>query len=111
MARRPWRLLGLFGDLTGCAGLLDDQVVRVSLDNAFELGIFMAGKDEEEACVRARATIGLGIDSQPLRAGLVCALTNEDWRGRRVAVLLFEPRDVLIDLAEERLVAGSPLLP
>jgi hypothetical protein len=41
----------------------------------------------------------------------VRALAEEDRLGRSGAVALLQAGDVLVDLAKERLVAGSPLLP
>ena len=104
-------MLCLFGDLAGRASLLDDQILGVGLDDPFELRVLVPGADEEAAGLKTDPAVGLRIDGQPIGAGLVRALTDEDGLGRRLAALLFELRDVLVDLAEERLVPCGPLLP
>ena len=55
--------------------------------------------------------VGLEVDGELLGAVGVRAFAEENRRGFREAVPLLEARDVLVDLAEERLVAGGPLLP
>jgi len=81
------------------------------LDDSFELGIFVAGPNEEEPGVGTHAAIGLRVDGDLLCAAGVGALADVRRLGRSGAVALLEARDVLVHLAEERFVAGSPLLP
>jgi hypothetical protein len=101
----------LFGDLTGGARLLDDQIVVVSLDDSFELRVFVAGADEKESSLLANALVRLGIDRELVGAFGVGALADVDRLCVGLAIPLFEPSDVLVDFAEERLVAGGSLLP
>src|SRR2546423_8599048 len=81
------------------------------LDDPFELRILVARTDEEEPGLRAHAAVGLGIDHDLLRAAGVSAFAEIRRLGVGRAVALLEPRDVFVHLAEERFVAGGPLLP
>ena len=80
-------------------------------DDSFELRLFVTGTDEEEAWLGTHAAIGLRVDGDLLGAAGVGALADVRRLGGGCSVSLLEARDVLVHLAEERFVAGSPLLP
>jgi hypothetical protein len=103
--------LRLLGHLSRSPGLLDDQVVAVGLDDAFKLRILVPGDDEKLPRLLPHPRIDIRLDGEVLGAVGVRALAEEDRLGRSGAVALLEAGDVLVDLAKERLVAGSPLLP
>jgi hypothetical protein len=98
-------------DFASFAYLLDDQVVAVGLDDAFEFGVLVAGKDEEEPRLFAYPLVGREIDGELLGAAVVRALANEGRLGGRGAVGLLEPGNVLVHLAKQGFVTSSPLLP
>jgi hypothetical protein len=85
--------------------------VIVSLDYSFELRIFVAWANEEASRVLAYAAVGRGVDGKLVRAPRVCALAEVDRFRLGLAVLFLKARNVLVDFAEERLVACGPLLP
>lgn len=82
----------------------------MSFDDSFELGVLVTREEEKPSGLRAHPFVVLGLDGQLLRAVRVGALANEH-RSLDRAVAHFQPRDVLVDLAEESLIACSPLLP
>ena len=102
--------LRLLGDLARCAGLLDDQVVAMPLDDPFELRVFVPGTEEEQPRLLPDSCVDVRLDREMVGAIGVRALAEEDRLSRR-AVAFLEARDVLIHLAEERLIARGPLLP
>ena len=102
------RPLGYFA---GFAGLLHDQVVILGLYHAFELGMLVAGANEEEPRLLAHPLVDLKVYGELLGAAVVGAFAHEDRLRHGGAVALLEPRNVLVDLAEQRLVTRSPLLP
>lgn len=99
------------GDLAGLASLLDDQVVAVHLDDAFDLGFLVAGKNKEKSRLLTYSLVRLEANAEPVCAARVGALAEEDRFSRRRAMALLESRDVFVHFAEEGFVASSPLLP
>jgi len=83
----------------------------VPLDDSLELGVFVAGADEKESSLLANALVRLWIDRELVSAVGVGTLADVDRLCVGLAIPLFEARDVLVDFAEERLVAGGSLLP
>lgn len=81
------------------------------LDDSFDPWLFVAGADEEESPLFAYAAVGGGVDGEVVSAVDVLALAEVDRFRLGLAVPLFEASDVLVDFAEERLVACGPLLP
>lgn len=55
-------MLGSFRDLTGCAGLFDNEVVGLAFDDAFELGFLVAGANQEQSRFSPYAAVGLWVD-------------------------------------------------
>lgn len=83
----------------------------MSLDDPFELGVFVAGANEKEPSLLANALVRLGIDRELVSAVGVGALADVDRLCVGLAIPLFEAGDVLVDFAEERFVASGSLLP
>jgi hypothetical protein len=84
----------------------------VRLDDSFELRVFVPRNDEEAPRLLPHARVHVRPGCDVLDAVGVRALAQEDGLGRgRGSVAFLQARDVLVHLAEERLVAGCPLLP
>jgi len=98
-------------DFAGFTGLLDDQVVVVGFDDAFELWILVAGKDEEEPRGPSHPLVDIESDRELLGAAFVRAFADKRGLGDRGGMAFLEARDVLVDLTEQGLVTSSTLFP
>ncbi len=83
----------------------------MGLDDAFQCGALVAGENEEAPRLRAYPLVGLKVDTELLGTAVVRAFADKGRLCRRGAEALLESRDVLVDLAEQRFVTRSPLLP
>ena len=71
----------------------------------------LPGKNEEVPRLLAHSYVDVRLHGDVLGAVRVRALAQEDGLVRRDAVAFLQARDVLVDFAKKRLVAGGPLLP
>src|SRR3954467_1752731 len=108
-----WRLAARNGVSGGCrsAFLLNDHVPVVLLHDVLDSRLFVPRRDDESSGMLSDTDVLLWSDLNLDRAARVRALADRRHGLIAYAKLLFELRDVLVDLAEECLVTTNSFLP
>jgi hypothetical protein len=89
------------------ADLLDDEKLRVSFDDPFDLRLFVSGRDDEAVTLTHDGCIAVRRDLDPFEAGGAAAFAVKRQRPGH-CVLLGAFLDLLVHAAKDLLVSRSP---